>query len=126
MNIQQEIGQARVALKQKNTFISANKLYGVRYLLDVPQWRKRKKRFRSYDIFAEDGCGNEYLLNVEGNVFFWNHKTNGLQRIAASLASFLEGLVAPPEDKLQSGQLKKVWANPAFWEEQKRLVNVKS
>jgi len=60
-DIQQAVTRAKTTLDRKNTFIVGDDWYGVRTLFDVADWRTRKNAFRSYNVFAEDDCGNEFL-----------------------------------------------------------------
>src|SRR6266436_1099280 len=124
-DLQETITRAKATLAEKNTFVLGEQWYGVRRLLDVANWGRRRKGLRAYDVFAEDDCGNEYLRGHKGGIFFWDHETGDLLQIADSLTAFLAGLVPQPKVELQPGQVKKAWINPAFLEKQKRLGNTK-
>lgn len=122
---QQAIASARARLHQNQTLVLGEDWYGVKNLLDVGTWRTRRKGFRAYDVFGEDDCGNEYLRAHDGRVFFWDHETGNTQQVAESLPAFLSALRPQPEIKLKPGQVKKVWIDPAFLEQQQRLGNTK-
>lgn len=124
-DLQQAITSARDRLPQNHTLVLGEDWYGVRNLLDVRAWRARRKALRTYDVFGEDDCGNEYLRAHDGKIFFWDHETGDIRRIAESLAAFLSALGPQPEVKLKPGQAKEVWIDPAFLEQQRRLGNTK-
>ena len=122
-DLQEFVTRAKAALDHHNIFVLGENWYGVRNLFDLPEWRKRRKGFRAYDVFGEDDCGNEFLKAQSGAVYFGDHETGDLRLIADSLPAFLSGLVPQPKVELQPGQVKRVWIDPAFLEEQKRLGN---
>jgi hypothetical protein len=124
-DLEQAITSARAGLRQNNTLVLGEQWYGVRSLLDTAAWRTRRKGLRAYDVFGEDDCGNEYLRAYNGKVYFWDHETGDIRQIAESLPAFLTALGPQPEIKRRPGQVKKVWIDPAFLEEQKRLGNTK-
>jgi hypothetical protein len=105
---------ASTTIKIKNTFVGGEDWYGVRHLLPPEKWRKRRKMFSAYDVFAEDECGNEFLLDGKHRVFFWEHETNNLKQISDSILNFLSGLSPTPEVNLKPGQVKHAWINPEF------------
>jgi len=122
-DLQEAVTRARAALDLKNTLVLGEEWYGVRELFDVSNWRRRRKGLRGYDVFAEDDCGNEFLRDQSGAVYFWDHETSDVCQIAESLAAFLAALVPHPKVELLPGQVKEAWIDPAFLEEQKRLGN---
>jgi len=63
--------------------------------------------------FAEDSCGNYFVLRA-GFVYFWDHETGDTTFLAASIDQFIEALVAPTPVKLREGQVKSAWINPEF------------
>jgi hypothetical protein len=73
--------------------------------------------------FAEDGCGNLFTQTQIGSICFWDHETDDLTVIASSWEEFTSGCVEPKEVKLKPGQVKRVWIDPKFLEEQKRNGN---
>ncbi len=123
--LQQAITSARARLRQNQTLVLGEDWYSVRTLLDVPAWRTRNVGSHTYHVFGEDDCGNEYLRAHDGRVFFWDHETGDTRQVAESLPAFLSALGPQPEVKLKPGQVKKVWIDPAFLEQQKRLGNTK-
>ena len=122
-DLQEAVARAKAILDQNNTFVLGEDWYRVRDLFDVADWRKRRQGLSAYDVFAEDDCGNEFLRACSGAVCFWDHETDDVRQIADSDAAFLTGLAAQPKVELQPGKVKKVWIDPAFLEEQKRLGN---
>ena len=122
---QQAITNARASLRQNQTLVLGEDWFRVRTLLDVRTWRIRRKGSETYDVFGEDDCGNEYVTAHDGRVFFWEHETGDTRQVAESLPAVLNALGPQPEIKLKPGQLKKVWVDPAFLEQQKRLENTK-
>lgn len=120
---QQAITSARARLRQNQTLALGEHWYSVRALLDVRAWRTRSVGSDPYHVFGEDDCGNEYLKAHDGRVFFWDHETGDTRQIGASLPAFLSALGPQPEIKLKPGQVKKVWIDPAFLAQQKRLEN---
>lgn len=124
-DVQEAITSARDRLRQNDTLVLGEHWYGVRTLLDVAAWRTRDKAQRTYDIFGEDDCGNEYLKARDGEVFFWDHETEDIRLLAESIPAFLSALRPQPEVKLKPAQVKKVWIDPAFLEQQRRLGNTK-
>jgi hypothetical protein len=68
----------------------------------------------SYDILAEDSCGNYFTTTEDGAVCFWDHETDDLVHLASSLSEFAAHCVAQPPVELNPGQVKSAWINPAF------------
>jgi hypothetical protein len=114
VKISEAFATASATIKIKNTFVVGDDWYGVRHLLPPEKWRKRRKIFSVYDVFAEDECGNEFLLDGKRRVFFWDHETNNLKHISDSVLNFLSTLSPTPEVNLKPGQAKHAWIDPEF------------
>jgi len=61
--------------------------------------------------------GGNYVFIDEGKngaVYFWDHETAGITKLADDFQSFLD-LMEPLEDiELKPGQVKSVWVDPKF------------
>lgn len=125
-DLQKTVTRSRATLDQKNTLVLGEEWYCVRDLFEVSDWRRRRKGLGGYDVFAEDGCGNEFLRAHSGAVYFWDHETSDVHQIAESLPAFLAALVQQPKVGLLPGQVKKAWIDPAFLEAQKQLGNTEA
>jgi hypothetical protein len=68
----------------------------------------------SFDILAEDGCGNCFTTSLDGAVWFWDHETDELVRLANSVPEFISNCVAPQPVELRPDQVTSVWIDPAF------------
>ncbi len=66
------------------------------------------------DVFAQDDCGNFFVVLASGEVVFWDHETNATSLLAESLAAFCAALSVPKPAVLLEGQVKSVWVDPAF------------
>ena len=65
------------------------------------------------NVLAEDECGN-YFIEIDGEVVFWDHETNGRKVLSSSLKEFVSGCEAPSEVELDPGQVESVWVDPEF------------
>ncbi|RSU51184.1 SMI1/KNR4 family protein [Sphingobium yanoikuyae] len=67
---------------------------------------------------AEDDCGNYFYINPQcGAVFFWDHELEEDDaKIANDMSEFVDRLAPfdPTSIKLQPGQVKSAWIDPAF------------
>jgi len=68
----------------------------------------------SFDVLAEDGCGNCFTTSKDGAVWFWDHETDELVRLAGSVPEFISYCVDPQPVELRPEQVKSVWIDPAF------------
>ena len=68
----------------------------------------------SFDVLAEDGCGNYFTTMEGGEVWFWDHETDELVRLAGSLSEFVSHCTDPQPVELHPNQVKSVWIKPAF------------
>lgn len=68
----------------------------------------------SFDVLAEDGCGNCFTTMEDGAVWFWDHETDELVRLAGSVLEFISHCTDPKPVELSPNQVKSVWINPAF------------
>jgi len=68
----------------------------------------------SYGALAEDPCGNFFTKTIDGAIWFWDHETDQLIRLADSLPDFLAGCVEPEPINLDPSRVKSVWIDPEF------------
>ena len=92
--------------------------FEVRSLILVSGWRKEG----AY-VIGEDSCGNNYRRHLNGSIWFWDHEKETEEILFSSVPEFLAALSAPTAVMLQPGQVKRVWIDPAFLEEQRRKKN---
>jgi hypothetical protein len=131
-------------ISRQQTASGVSLFYG---LLENRQWgdliyhRKMLHRRVPQNILpiASDPCGNCICLSLNsdtfGQVFFWNHELEAdegepttftnLFKIGDSFNDFFGQLKQfdANQIKLKPGQVKKVWVNPNFLEEQKKKGN---
>ncbi len=69
---------------------------------------------RSFDVLAEDSCGNYFTVTKNGAVWFWDHETDDLEQLASSVSEFVAHCVDPPPVELDPKQVKSVWVDPTF------------
>jgi hypothetical protein len=112
--ISEAIENAKRTLKVRDSIFANGCWYGIRQLFVENEWREKPIDQHSYYVFAEDDCGNEYLTDDTGRVYFWDHETDALIPLSESLVVFLSSLVPSPEVNLKSGQVKRVWVDPSF------------
>lgn len=76
---------------------------------------------------AEAACGNYIWLDARsGAIFYWDHEIDGKSpSIAQSFDEFLEKLEPwdPATVRLEPGQVRSVWIDPAFLEALKSREN---
>jgi len=65
------------------------------------------------EIFAEDGCGNYFLL-ISNKVYFWNHETSHNEILANSIDDFILGCSTPTEVELKPENVVSAWIDPEF------------
>jgi hypothetical protein len=121
MNIplEQLVEQAIAALPGKKIAKKGRNEFEVRKLFPVSSWKPHD----SGRIVGEDSCGNDFIYSSDGSVFFSDHETGDKTMLASSIETFLTSLSAPEPVVLKPGQVKQVWVNPKFLEEQKRKGN---
>lgn len=68
----------------------------------------------SFDVLAEDECGNYFTRIKDGTVLFWDHETDELVRLAGSIPEFISNCTEPHPAELDQNRVKSVWINPAF------------
>jgi len=68
----------------------------------------------SFDVLAEDGCGNYFTTSKDGAVWFWDHETDELAHLAGSIPEFISYCVDPKLVKLRPEQVTSVWIDPQF------------
>jgi len=69
---------------------------------------------KSYDFLAEDAGGNSFTRAEDGAVWFWEHETDGLTRLASSVSEFVAHCIVPPPVELDPKRVKSAWFDPAF------------
>jgi hypothetical protein len=68
----------------------------------------------SFDVLAEDDCGNCFTTREDGSVWFWDHETDDLVRVASSVSDFVAHCIDPPPVELDPTRVKSVWIDPTF------------
>ena len=68
----------------------------------------------SFDILIEDGFGNCFTTALDGTVWFWDHETHSLTRVASSVSEFVFHCIDPEPVELDPDQVESVWIDPAF------------
>lgn len=69
---------------------------------------------RSFDVLAEDPCGNYFTTTEDGAVWFWDYETDDLDHLANSVSEFVLHCIDPAPTELDPNQVKSVWIDPAF------------
>lgn len=64
--------------------------------------------------WAEDGCGNAFVVSSTGSIGFWDHETDDIETLAADWSTFVSGCTQPSGVELEPGQVESVWINPEF------------
>ena len=49
----------------------------------------------SFDVLAEDGCGNYFTKMKSGEMWFWDHETDEIVRLGGSLSEFVSHCTDP-------------------------------
>jgi hypothetical protein len=68
----------------------------------------------SYDVVAEDECGNYFTKTQDGALWFWDHETDELVRLAGSISEFISHCADPKPVELSPDRVKSVWIDPKF------------
>jgi hypothetical protein len=66
------------------------------------------------EVLAEDVGGNYFAANSDGVIWFWDHETDDLEKLAENVQDFVTGCVDPPPVELDLKKVKSVWIDPAF------------
>lgn len=92
---------------------------------EIPYWKNLAQDLplRAFPI-AADGCGNYVVIGEgeQGPIFFWDHETGSLTKLAETLEQFLTLLQPfdPESVTLEPGQVIRTWIDPAFKAELER------
>ncbi|HET6933122.1 MAG TPA: SMI1/KNR4 family protein [Candidatus Acidoferrum sp.] len=68
----------------------------------------------SFDLLAEDDCGNCFTIIGNGSVLFWDHETDDRVHLADSLQEFISQCTDPLKVELDQNKVKSGWIDPAF------------
>jgi hypothetical protein len=69
---------------------------------------------RQYQALAEDECGN-YIAELEsGSVWFWDHETDAMEKLAESVPEFIGACTDPTPIEVDPTQVESVWIDPAL------------
>lgn len=68
----------------------------------------------SHRVLAEDECGNYFTQAEDGAVCFWDHETDELVRLAASVPEFISHCADPQPVELDPKMVISVWVDPKF------------
>jgi hypothetical protein len=71
----------------------------------------------SWAAWAEDGCGNAFLVSSTGSIGFRDHETDRIETLAADWSTFVRGCTKPSDVELQPGQVESVWIDPELAKE---------
>jgi hypothetical protein len=71
------------------------------------------KDLSTSNVFAEDDCGNYFVLLNEA-VYFWDHETGENEILSGSVNDFVSGCSFPEEVELELGQVESAWIDPEF------------
>jgi hypothetical protein len=119
------VQKAIANLPQRNIAKKGAAEFELRKLYPISSWKPQAGVSRPDSVVVgEDSCGNLFLMASDGSVSFWDHETDGETILAAGVEPFLNSLSAPTPVVLKPGQVKSVWVNPKFLEEQRRKGNV--
>ena len=117
-DLQSAILEAIANLRQRSVVRKNGCEFEVRTLFPVSAWKKEAPC-----VIGEDSCGNRYLKRSEGTVSFWDHETEKEEILFPGVLEFLAALSAPTPVMLKPGQVKRVWIDPAFLDDQRRTQN---
>ena len=67
-----------------------------------------------FSVIVEDGVGNYVTQLPDGSIWFWDHETDALERLADSLEQFVAGCSDPEPVNLNPSQVKSAWVDPAL------------
>ena len=116
-DLQSTVLEAIANLRQRSVVRKNGFEFEVRTLFPVSAWKETPC------VIGEDSCGNRYLKRSEGTVSFWDHETEKEEILFPGVLEFLAALSAPTPVTLKPGQVKRVWIDPAFLEQQRRKKN---
>jgi hypothetical protein len=68
----------------------------------------------AFRALAEDSCGNYFTVTENGTVWFWDHETDDLVRLAGSVSEFVLHCEDAPPSLTDSNKVKSAWIDPAF------------
>ena len=68
----------------------------------------------SFDILAEDSCGNCFTTAKNGAVWFWDHETDDLTELASSVSDLVAHCADLKPVEFDPKQVKSAWIDPAF------------
>lgn len=69
---------------------------------------------KSFEVLAEDVCGNFFTITPDGAVWFWDHETDDLEPLVGSVAEFVANCIVPEPVEFDPKQVKSAWIDPAF------------
>jgi hypothetical protein len=70
---------------------------------------------QSLEVLAEDVGGNYFAAGADGVIWFWDHETDDLEKLAGNVQDFVAACVDPPGVELDDlKKVKRVWIDPAF------------
>lgn len=69
------------------------------------------------DVFAEDDCGNAFLVSPSGAIEFWDHETDEKTELAPNWNAFSKHCHEPEPVELDESQVESVWIDPDFAQE---------
>jgi hypothetical protein len=67
--------------------------------------------------FAEDDCGNAFVVSLDGRVAFWDHETDEITHLATDWTAFVRGCAEQKPVELDPLKVKSAWIDPAFAKE---------
>jgi hypothetical protein len=117
-DLESVVSEAIANLHQRSVVQKNGQDFEVRTLFPVSAWNKGTPC-----VIGEDSCGNRFLKGSDGTVRFWDHETEEEEALFSNVSDFLAALLAPSPVTLKPGQVKRVWIDPAFLEEQRRKKN---
>lgn len=69
------------------------------------------------EVFADDDCGNVFLLLPNGVVVFWDHETDETTELARDWNAFSQGCKQSGPVELDESDVLEVWIDPEFSKE---------
>jgi hypothetical protein len=69
---------------------------------------------RSHQALAEDGSGSYFTKSKDGAVWFWDHETDELVRLADSVSEFISRCIDPRPIEMNPERVKSAWVDPNF------------
>ena len=102
-------------IKGKNFVTDAGEWYGT--IRDIRLPLSPEFNFGEAVPFAEDGCGNFFLLD-KGSVLFWDHETDEVTELTTDFEDFRRRCTEEePDIELNKDQIISVWIDPEFAKE---------